>query len=147
MKKIALITLLSSFVLLSSQHSLAQGDNSKPKVVTAAQVNGTWKYRDNVFKIWALGKNELHVSFSGVYKHQTAQGPSANTGDGDGIAIIDGDTAKFKPRGAEDECMITMKFTGGKLEVNQVGICGFGFNVTAEGTYNKTSSRKPKFDS
>ena len=51
----------------------------------------------------------------------------------------------FKPEGAEEECQITLKFTGGKLVVTQTGICGFGHNVSAEGTYQKVSSKKPKF--
>ena len=52
-----------------------------------------------------------------------------------------------RPEGAEDECRITLKFTGGKLVVTQTGICGFGHNVTAEGTYKKVSAKKPKFES
>jgi hypothetical protein len=39
-----------------------------------------------------------------------------------------------------------MKFTGGKLIVTQVGTCGFGNRVVADGTYKKTSSKKPKFE-
>jgi hypothetical protein len=53
----------------------------------------------------------------------------------------------FKPENAEDECKITLKFTGGKLVVAQTGICGFGFNVIADGTYTRVSSARPKFDS
>ena len=114
--------------------------------VTAKQVNGTWKYRENEFKIWALGQQKLRVEFSGVFEYKNAFGPTANTGEGSGIAKIEADTAIFKPDGAEDECKITLKFTGGKLVATQVGICGFGFNVTAEGTYKRVSSAKPKFD-
>jgi hypothetical protein len=73
--------------------------------------------------------------------------PTANTGEGSGIATIEGDTAMFKPEGAEEECQITLKFTGGKLVVMQTGICGFGHNVTAEGTYKRVSTKKPKFES
>ena len=61
--------------------------------------------------------------------------------------VIEGDTAIFKPEGAEEECRITLKFTGGKLVVMQTGICGFGNNVTAAGTYKKVSGKKPKFES
>jgi hypothetical protein len=75
------------------------------------------------------------------------QGPTANEGVGNGVATIKGDTAIFKPEGAEEECQITLKFTGGKLVVTQTGICGFGHNVSAEGTYKKVSSKKPKFES
>jgi len=115
--------------------------------VTAAQVNGTWQLRDNEFKIWALGQQKLQIQFFGVWEHKSAHGPTANTGEGSGITKIEGDTAIFKPDGAEDECKIMLKFTGGKLIVMQDGICGFGFNVRADGTYKKVSSKKPKFDS
>ena len=114
--------------------------------VTAAQVNGTWKMKDGEFKIWALGRQRLQVEFSGTYEYKTPQGPSANEGQGSGVATIEGDTAIFRPEGAEEECQITLKFTGGKLVVTQTGICGFGHNVTAEGTYKRVSIKKPKFE-
>jgi hypothetical protein len=121
----------------------AGGDKS----VTAVQVNGTWKTKYGEFKIWALGHQRLQVEFSGVYEYKTLQGPSANEGQGSGIARIEGDTAIFKPEGAEEECQITLKFTGRKLVVIQTGICGFGHNVTAAGTYKRVSINKPKFES
>jgi hypothetical protein len=117
------------------------------KSVTAAQVNGTWKTKYAEFKIWALGQQRVQIEFSGVYEYKTPQGPTANEGEGSGVATIEGDTAIFKPEGAEEECRITLKFTGGKLVVTQTGICGFGHNVTAAGTYKKVSPKKPKFDS
>jgi len=139
MKRILLAIAFSSILTFSAG---AQAD------VTSKQVNGTWKYRKNEFKIWALGDQKLQVDFSGVFEYKTGDGePTANTGEGSGIAKIERNTAIFKPDGAEDECKITLKFTGGKLIVTQVGICGFGFNVTAEGTYKRVSSAKPKFDS
>ena len=54
----------------------------------------------------------------------------ANEGEGSGVATIEGDSAIFKPEGAEEECQITLKFTGSKLVVTQTGICGFGHNVS-----------------
>jgi hypothetical protein len=117
------------------------------KSVTAAQVNGTWKTKYSEFKIWALGKQRLQIEFSGVYEYETPQGPTANEGEGSGFATIEGDTAIFKPEGAEEECQITLRFTGGKLVVTQTGICGFGHNVSAAGTYKKVSAKKPKFGS
>ena len=128
--------------------SIATARAESDKNVTAAQINGTWKTKGGEFKIWALGEQKLQVEFSGVYEYKTGDGePTANTGEGSGIAKIEGNTANFKPDGAEDECKIILKFTNGKLVVTQVGICGFGFNVSAAGTYKKVSSRKPKFDS
>lgn len=138
MYKILLVIILSSVVALS-----VHADNE----ATAAQVNGSWKMRNNEFKIWALGQQQLKIEFFGIFEHDSTYGRTANTGEGSGIARIEGDTAIFKPDGAEDECKITLKFIGGKLVVTQNGICGFGFNVRADGTYRKVSSKKPKFDS
>ena len=45
------------------------------------------------------------------------------------------------------EYQITLRFADDKLIVTQTGICGFGHNVSAEGTYKKISSKKPKFES
>lgn len=115
--------------------------------VTAAAVNGTWKMKGGEFKVWALGRQRLQIEFSGTYEYRTPQGPSANEGQASGVARIEGNTAIFKPDGAGDECKITLKFTRGKLVVTQTGTCGFGNNVTAEGTYKKASAAKPKFDS
>lgn len=115
-------------------------------IVTAAQVNGTWDTRHGTFKVWALGNQKLKVEFDGTYEYQSPSGPTAHTGAGSGTAFIEGDTATFRPDGAEDECKITMKFTRGKMIVTQESTCGFGHNVTAAGTYRKTSSRKPKFE-
>jgi hypothetical protein len=126
---------------ISSSH--AESDKS----VTAAQVNGTWKNKSGEFKIWALGKQRLQVQFFGVYEYKSPAGPMANEGEASGTATIQGDTAIFKPEGAEDECQITLKFSGGKLIVTQTGMCGFGHNVSAEGTYKKVSSKKPNFES
>ncbi len=124
---------------------LPQRVSAQQKIVTAAQVNGTWRSKYGTFKVWALGNQKLQVEFSGFYEYNSPQGPTANTGEGSGIAFIEGDTATFKPEGAEDECEITMKFTRGRLVVEQEGICGFGHKVSASGTYRKVSSRKPDF--
>ena len=126
-----------TFLLCFAAASIATSHADSDKSVTAAQENGTWKTKGGEFKIWALGKQRLQVEFSGVYEYKTPQGPMANEGEGSGVATIEGDTAIFKPEGAEEDCQITSKFSGGKLVVTQTGICGFGHNVSAEGTYKK----------
>jgi hypothetical protein len=134
-------------VLAFAAALIANSYADSQKSVTAAQVNGTWKTGSGELQIWALGKQRLQVEFVGVYEYKTPHGPMANEGEGSGIAKIEGDTAIFKPDGAEEECQITLKFTGTKLLVTQTGICGFGHNVSAEGTYKRISSKKPKFGS
>ena len=145
MRKTGKIIFITALCLAAVSIVTMQADSNKS--VTAAQVNGTWKTKGGEFKIWALGQQRLQVKFSGVYEYKTPQGPSANSGEGSGIATIEGDTATFKPEGAEEECQITLKFTGDKLVVTQTGICGFGHNVSAAGSYKKVSAKKPKFES
>ena len=145
MRKLILIILLCFTIVSALAPGSAQSDPSGQKVVTAAQVNGTWRYKANQFKVWALGQQKLKVEFMGTYEYKTRAGWMANTGSGSGIAVIEGDTALFRPEDADEECKITMRFTGGKMVAEQEGGCGFGHNVIASGVYRKVSSRKPKF--
>jgi hypothetical protein len=146
MTKLAFALLIYCAILLLPALESSQTIASAQTIVTAAQVNGTWRSKTGNLKVWALGQQKLRVEFLGTYEYDSPAGPMANTGSGSGIAFIEGVTATFKPDDAEDECKITMKFSGGKLTVKQEGGCGFGHNVTAEGTYRKISSRKPKFN-
>jgi hypothetical protein len=146
MTKLAFAFLICSAILLPPALQTSQTNATAQTIVTAAQVNGIWRTKNNTFKVLALGNQKLRVEFSGTYEYNTPDGPMANAGTGSGLAFIEGDTARFKPDDADDECKITMKFTGGKLIVRQEGGCGFGHNVTAEGTYRKVSSGKPKFN-
>ena len=118
---------------------------AQPQTVSASQINGTWQSKFGTFKIWALDKGRLQVEFSGVYEYKSASGPTANTGEAKGIASIEGSTAKLRPEGAGNECLITMQFVQRRLEVQQEGTCGFGLNVTAAGTYQRVSAGKPNF--
>jgi hypothetical protein len=142
MNRLKSVLVLCSLILSTQVFPLLQDYSSD---VTAAQVNGTWRSKTGTFKVWALGKQRLQVEFFGVYEYKTSAGPMANTGEGSGIAFIEGDTATFKPDGSEEDCKITMKFREGKLIVEQEGGCGFGLNVTANGTYKKVSSGRPRF--
>ena len=138
------VCLITTSLLVSNPE---QANGFQERIVTAAQVNGTWKYRGNFFHVWALGQQKLKVEFTGIYEYKIPSGPMANTGMGSGIARIEGDTAIFRPSeiGEDEECKITMRFTRGKLIVKQEGVCGFGHNVDASGTYRRVSKAKPKF--
>lgn len=138
---------LTSKILFASLSLLIASALCAHADVSAADVNGTWKSAHGEFKILALGHGVLQLEFSGVYEYESPQGPMANEGAGGGTAAIDSDTATFRPDGAEDECEIKLRFTGGKLIVTQNGICGFGHNVSAAGNYRRVSARQPNFDS
>ena len=116
------------------------------QVVTAAQVNGVYRFYQSEFRILALGHNKLKVQFDGVY---VTVSKSVNLGYAGGEATIEGNVATFVPPDTE-HCKITMKFLPGKMVVTQDGDdfqCGFGHNVNAAGTYKKIRSGKPKFES
>ena len=115
-----------------------------PKVVTAAQANGLYRYYRNEFRILALGHNKLEVQFNGEWM---TRGGYPNIGEARGEATIEGNVATFVP-GDTTECKITIKFLRNRLEVTQEGFdaaCGFGHNVMATGTYRKVRGGKPKF--
>jgi len=119
---------------------------AKSQVVTAAQVNGVYRFYKSEFRILALGQQKLKVQFDGVY---VTVSRSVNIGYAGGEATIDGNVATFVPPDTE-RCKITMKFLPGKMVVTQEGDdfeCGFGHNVNAAGTYKKIKSGKPKFES
>jgi hypothetical protein len=151
-----LILAILALIAFGSVAAIAQTGR---KSVPAAEVNGTFRYTftakkfkgsSSDIKIWALGGGKLKVGFDLIYPHLDGQGNlTANTGTGEGQATITGDTAVYES--AEyGQCKITIKFvTPGTIKVDQDGTdanCGFGFNVTASGTYKKVSSKKPKFD-
>ena len=108
----------------------SQFQPAKTKVVTAAQVNGVYRYYDNEFRILAPGHNKLKVQFDGVYHTITK---SVNMGYAMGEATIEGNVATFTPEDSQG-CKITMTFLPGKLVVKQDGedfACGFGHNVNS----------------
>lgn len=130
------------------------------KSVSGAEVTGTFKmsfigakYKGltNDLYIQALGKGKLKIMFDLIYPYTLNNGEvSVNMGSLSGEASIVGDTAIYE----SDEfgpCKITIKFVrSGQVKVTQDGQsfdCGFGHNVMAAGTYKKTSSAKPKFES
>lgn len=126
--------------------------------VPASEVNGTFrmnfkgKYRGNYneIKILALGKGRLRVGMDLTYPYTMSNGElMANSGQLEGEAWIEGDTAVYKSE--DSACTITIKFMRpGTINIKQDGSdanCGFGHNVFAGGTYRKVSSAKPRFES
>jgi hypothetical protein len=134
------------FIVFLSSSAVPQ----KARIVTAAEANGTYRYRRNEIKILALGHNKLRVQMDLTYEYKSPAGPMANTGAASGEATIENDTAVFHPQDAQS-CTITIKFLpGNEIKVAEdpnASDCGFGAGVSSEGTYTKIKSGKPKFDS
>lgn len=121
---------------------------SQPRIVTAAQANGTYRSGRNEIKILALGNNRLKIQMHLTYEYMVPSGPMANVGEALGEATIEYDVATFRPPDTEN-CSITIKFLpGNKIKVSEDRTinCGFGLNVSSAGTYRKIRTGKPKFD-
>ena len=147
MKKVlCLITfIVVSFTITFAQTPSQAKPAQNPKVVTAAQVNGVYRYYKSEFRVLALGHNKLKVQFDGIYM---TLAKSPNMGYAMGEATIEGNVAIFVPPDTQG-CKITMTFLPGKIVVKQDGSdadCGFGHNVYATGTYRKIRSGRPKFE-
>jgi hypothetical protein len=154
MKQLAAITFGLFLCAGASPKILAQRN-----AVSGAEVTGTFRrYFKGKFKesyneilIQALGGNKLKIEMLLVYPYESGAGKSANVGLASGEAAIKGDTAVFMPTAEAADgrtCKITLKFSQpGTLIVNTENNieCGFGFNVSADGRYKKTSGAKPKF--
>ena len=147
-----LVIALLTVTAFASSNARAQRPRSS---VSAAEVMGTFRspfkgrFKDlaNEIKILALGKGKVRVSFELLYPTMVGKERSANTGTGGGEATITGDTAVFASN-EFDACRIVIKFVKpGLIKVTQEeGICGFGFNVRADGTYRKVSGKTPAFE-
>jgi hypothetical protein len=150
------LLLLSILILICS--AVMASAQAARKSVSGAEVTGTFsrtftgKFKGSTsqIKILALGKGKLKIAFDLIYPYVDGAGElSANIGQVTGEAKITGDTALY----SSDEygqCKITIKFVRpGLIRVTQEGDssdCGFGHNVTADGSYKKTSGAKPKLD-
>ena len=152
------ITLSIFLIVLTAVFAVSSNAQTSRQAVGGAEATGTFrsyfsgKYKGNYneIKILALGKRKLKVSFDLTYPYIDGSGEmSANMGSADGEAEISGDTATFSPPESAG-CTITIKFVKpGQIKVTQSAAdfdCGFGHNVTAAGTYKKTSGAKPKFE-
>lgn len=149
MRKLSLLLLIC---LVSSQFADAKSRSSHPALTIVPQkaknLTGTYRSRWSEFKIQSLGVNRLHVRFDDTYQYKVGGEMMANTGTGDGMTTLKGNVAIFVPQDTKG-CSISLTFVGQKLIVKQTGSdadCGFGHNVTADGTYIKRSSRPPNFD-
>lgn len=151
MKQLSIITVWLFVCVGASSVTFAQR-----KAVSGAEVTGTFLYYFtgkakgflNVILIQALGGNKLKIEMELVYPYKASDGEmSVNLGSASGEAVIQGDTAIFAPEDGKS-CKITLKFSkpGTLIVTTENNIeCGFGHNVSADGTYKKTSGAKPKF--
>jgi len=156
MRKVVYLAVLA-LVFTGLFRSDAAAQKSR-KAVSASEATGTFrmeftgKYKGtyNEIRLLPLGKGKIKMAFDLVYPFIDGAGEmSANIGQAEGIGTIDADVAVYE-NNEYGECRIVLKFIRpGVIKVSSDDgdfACGFGHNVSAAGTYKRTSKMKPKFE-
>lgn len=74
-----------------------------------------------------------------LYVSVVAFSEDGNMGEAEGVLAPNGSTLIY--RNTEDDCTLTMTPSANNISVVQEGMCGFGFNVRADGVYTKQPAR------
>ena len=148
MKKLFVVLLSSAFVSIAFTQTRTSVSGAEVTGTFRSYFKGKFKGNYNEIKILALGKGKLKISLILTYPFVDGTGGlDANVGEANGTADITGDTAVFSSREDGESCRITIRFVKqGQIKVAQDGSCGFGLNVSSNGTYQKASNAKPKFN-
>ena len=116
---------------------------------SASRVTGTWRLvraggSGCTLQVAPAGRDSVRVQLS------CDRGPpSHNQGWVDTRLPIHGDRVVFETSEYRRRCVLTLDFASSRAIVAQEGDdadCGFGFGVSAAGTYERTSSDVPPFD-
>ena len=139
---LASLALVLLFVFLSHADSL--GNQKVKQRVQKTSVTGTYKYVLNTLEVLELPEHRVRISFSGFWPNDHKRVETRNVGDFDEIVPLKERTAVVKPKYGDADCAITIGFSAARAIVTEEGYhCGFGFNVEADGTYRKVSSKPP----
>jgi hypothetical protein len=144
MKNISLWILLAVALLLPDAMPLdCLAYQQSRKTIAVKSVTGSYKYVLNTVEVLELPDHRVRISFSGFWPNDHKRVETRNVGSFDETVPLKGHTAVVKPEYG-DECAITFNFKPSRVIVSQEGYrCGFGFNVEADGTYVKVSSKPP----
>ncbi|MFY9553619.1 MAG: hypothetical protein WAV47_02745 [Blastocatellia bacterium] len=134
-------------LLLVCFHRESPGHQNSTKRAQPLSVTGTYKYVINSLEVLELPDHKVRISFAGYWPNTRRRAETRNVGTFDETVSLTGRTAVVKIKYGEDPCVIRFEFRSNKVVVTQEGSilgCGFGFNVEADGTYLKTSSKPPR---
>lgn len=138
---ILMIVLIFSFLFICPGGSLT---SSRAKKRAQSTVTGSYKYVLNTLEALELPDHKVRISFSGFWPNDRKRVETRNVGTFDETVTLTGRTAIVKPEYGDGQCSITLEFKATRVVVTQEGYqCGFGFNVEADGTYLKVSSKAP----
>jgi hypothetical protein len=144
MKRSLQTSLAFALLLLGLSHADSFAYQKVKKRVQIVGVTGTYKYVLNTVEVLELPDHRVRISFSGFWPNDHKRVETRNVGNFDETVPLKGRTAVVKPRYGDKDCAITLEFRAGKVTITEEGYhCGFGFNVEADGTYRKVSSKPP----
>ena len=130
---------LSAFLVTAAQTS--------PNVTKARGVTGQYRLTQNEFRnrldVQQLPGGKIKLNLLALWVSPNSP-ENIHNGEIQAVVPLKNGVAVYE----SGNCRITMKFTPGKVVIGESGDnidCGFGANVTAAGSYRRTS-RKPKFD-
>lgn len=119
-----------------SPFSLEVGVTGKPKAVEVRGVTGTYRREDDSsLEVVELHGGKVKFALLALWKGARWEEYGPNLGEAYGTVPLAKSVAVYK----EDGCRLTMRFSSGKVDIEQAGDCDFGHNVTANGTYRRTS--------
>jgi hypothetical protein len=152
-KKIFALLLGIVFLSINISNTFAQRASVSGKEVTGTfryEFKGKYKGSSSEILIQALGGGKVKLGFDLIYPYTMSNGElMANVGQSVVEAKIEGDKAVYFSNENDGKCEITIHFVKPgiiKVRQEQDGAgCGFGMNVSAQGTYKKVKSTKPDF--
>lgn len=118
--------------------SLEVGVTGKPKAVEVRGVTGTYvREDDSSIEVVELPNGKVKFALLAFWKGARWEEYGPNLGEAHGEVPLVKGVAVYDEK--EEECRLTMRFSSGKVEIEQEGSCLFGHNVTADGSYRRTS--------
>jgi len=119
--------------------SLEVGVTGKPKAVEVRGVTGTYlREDDSSLQVEELPGGKVKFQLLAFWKGLRWEEYGPNIGEASGEVPLVKGVAVYKDE--EYQCKLTMRFSSGKVEIEQAGECvTFGHNVRADGTYRRTS--------
>lgn len=119
-----------------SPFSLEVGVTGKPKAVAVHGVTGTYlREDDSSFQVVELPGGKVKFALLALWKGLRWEEYGPNLGEAHGVVPLVKGVALYQ----EEECRLTMRFSSGKVKIEQAGDCLFGHNVRADGLYRRTS--------
>jgi len=124
------------------------GQKPKPSGRTPATTSVTGKYKNviNELEVLELPGHKVRIRFLGVYPNDHSKVETRNMGAFDETVTLNQHKATVKLQFGDEPCLIHIEFRATRAIVSTDGSglgCGFGFNVEADGTYRKVSSKPP----